>query len=169
MGRVRAGSEALIWQIVVGLRRSRASSGVGIRCLDRSAPAPVEVQRPAGTEGKAPTGSITDRTRGGAWQRSPPGVSTLTVRPPGSVMVTRHPRRSGSASCPSHPSRPSSEPLMQGRASPVLTASPVLGARPRSRHHSCVAPPQVAVGAPLAYPIARCTNAIVSAASASHA
>jgi hypothetical protein len=39
----------------VGFQGSRVSTTVSIRCLDMSAPVPVEVQRPPGTGRQAPT------------------------------------------------------------------------------------------------------------------
>ncbi len=63
MGGSAPGREALIWQTAVVLQGSRVSSAVSIRCLDTSAPVPVEVQRPAGTGGQAPTSSPADRTQ----------------------------------------------------------------------------------------------------------
>jgi hypothetical protein len=67
MGRVHAGSGSGYSGgrgEIAGLR-GEIGSGVGIRCLDldASAPVPIEVLRPAGTGGKAPIRSTADRTR----------------------------------------------------------------------------------------------------------
>jgi hypothetical protein len=44
-----------LFSSAVGFQGSRVSTTVSIRCLEMSAPVPVEVQRPPGTGRQAPT------------------------------------------------------------------------------------------------------------------
>ena len=67
MGRFRAGSGSSASADRGGVSGLRGEIGVGIRCLDASAPVPVEVQRLAGTGGKAPTRSSADRDQPPMW------------------------------------------------------------------------------------------------------